>query len=373
VQDDDLDLDLTGTDPSDATPERTPDPAWTPPAAVIALAAERADARAARDWGRADALKDRIEAAGWKVEDAGRAYSLLRVAPVDVVVDGEPRYGSSRSVPSVLDEPPTANATVLLVAEDDASAIAATLGGVGAHLPAGAQVVVVANAPSPEADEALQAALAGAVGTGLTGAAEAAHSPGDPGATCDPTLEVVRTAARLGHAAALNAGLRRSRGAVAILADGSLVPAGDTVTPVIAALADPAVAVAGATGLTGDDLAHLAPSGFPGPDAIGAGWLAFRRGDYGRLGPLDERFVAPEHLDAWWSLTLRAGAEGEAPRRAALVELALVPGASAAASGPGAERRARLARRNVYRLLDSFRDRPDLLTTDGPSQPRSRR
>ena len=39
------------------------------PADVVALAVERDEARAARDWDRADALRDRLQADGWLVED----------------------------------------------------------------------------------------------------------------------------------------------------------------------------------------------------------------------------------------------------------------------------------------------------------------
>ncbi len=39
------------------------------PAEVQALATERDEARAARDWARADALRDRLQADGWVVED----------------------------------------------------------------------------------------------------------------------------------------------------------------------------------------------------------------------------------------------------------------------------------------------------------------
>ena len=39
------------------------------PAEVAALAAERDEARAAKDWARADAIRDELQADGWLVED----------------------------------------------------------------------------------------------------------------------------------------------------------------------------------------------------------------------------------------------------------------------------------------------------------------
>ena len=50
----------------------------------MALADARAIARAERDWARADALRARIDEAGWKVEDAGFSYALTPAAPPDL-------------------------------------------------------------------------------------------------------------------------------------------------------------------------------------------------------------------------------------------------------------------------------------------------
>ena len=50
---------------------------------------------------------------------------------------------------------------------------------------------------------------------------------------------MLRTAVRLGHAAALNIALRRAAGEIVLLADGSAIPTGDALTPLAAALADP--------------------------------------------------------------------------------------------------------------------------------------
>jgi len=67
------------------------------PALVEAVAQQRADARAARDWAAADRLRAQIEAAGWKVIDDGISYRL-EPAPTDIEVGGETRYGRSDAV-----------------------------------------------------------------------------------------------------------------------------------------------------------------------------------------------------------------------------------------------------------------------------------
>jgi cysteinyl-tRNA synthetase len=49
----------------------------TPPAEVVALANERRAARAARDYARADELRDRVAALGWTIRDVGDGFELL--------------------------------------------------------------------------------------------------------------------------------------------------------------------------------------------------------------------------------------------------------------------------------------------------------
>jgi hypothetical protein len=325
-----------------------------PPPEVVACAEERAEARARRDWPRADALKATIEAAGWKVEDAGRGWSLFPAVSPDVLVDGILRYGSARSVPSVLGDPPEVAATVGVVAEGDPEAFERLVRSLRAHAPAGTHVVVVGNDPDPAWDARLAAAAA-------------APDAGDGG----PDVEVVRTSEALGAAAAANAGMRRARGAMVVLAATTIELTGDAISPLVAALADPGVAVAGAFGTAATELPHLVETAAVDPDAIDGAWLAFRRDDYERLGPLDEHFVVSRFLDAWWSLALRAGGDPDAPpRRAVRLDLPVVrheEGHAAAPARRTAEqsraeaRRDRLARRNGYRLIDRFGDRPDLL------------
>ena len=315
-----------------------------PPDEVVALARDRAAARATRDWPRADALKAEIEAAGWKVVDGGTAFRLEPAVPPTVEAGRIVRYGAAAAVPSALEEPATARFTVELLADDWPYDVARMLAGLRAHAPAGTQVVIVANDPTP--DQAARLAV---------GSPDLA-----PVAGTDP--EVVWTSARLGHAAAWNVGIRRSVGAIVVLADASIEPTGDSLTPLETALADPRVAVAGGFGLVSADLRHFEDAAGPDVDAIKLDWLAFRRADFAVLGPLDEKFAFHRHLDVWWSLVLRAGAgDGhEAPRAARRLDLPLVRHAHRGWASLPEDERDRLSRRNFYRVLDRFRDRPDL-------------
>ena len=49
-----------------------------PPAAITALAEQRQQARARRDWAVADRLRDEIADRGWKVEDTAEGWTLVR-------------------------------------------------------------------------------------------------------------------------------------------------------------------------------------------------------------------------------------------------------------------------------------------------------
>ena len=310
------------------------------PEELVALARERASARAARDWHRADALRARIEAAGWRVVDRGTGFDLALAALPTVELAGRICYGSAAAVPSLLDMPADARFSVQLLAEDRPDDLTRALAGLRAHATAGTQVVVVANDPSPAQVERLR--------------------PGE--ANLEPIggrqPEVIWTSARLGCAAARNVGLQRASGEVVVLAETSVEPTGDALSPLAEALADPQVAVAGAFGLLAADLRHLERSSGPDADAIDGAWLAFRRDEYRRLGPLDEHFVAPGYLDAWWSLVLRTGLDPAArPRSARCLALPILRRADGSSAGLAAVDLDRQTRRNYYRLLGRFRGR----------------
>jgi cysteinyl-tRNA synthetase len=323
------------------------------PAEIRDLADRRAAARRARDWAAADALRDELLAAGWKVIDTGTLYDLERAAPPDVDEAGEVRYGSSASVPSRLDDEPVGTASVVIVATDWAEDVARAVGAIVEHAPDGTQVVVVANDPSE-----VQA---------TTLAELATVDPGAPGIE----TEVVRTSTRLGWAAALNAGIRRAAAPVVILLDTSVEPGGDLVTPLVAALQDPSVAVAGPYGIVSDDLRRFrdADQGATDVDAIEGYALAFRRADYIERGPLDEHFAFYRNLDIWWSLVLRdqpEDADDDAPPRRA-VRVTGIPVTRHEHRGwteLPEEERDRLSKKNFYRILKRFATRRDLLVSE---------
>ncbi len=305
------------------------------PQEILAAAHDRSAARAARDWEAADRLRGEIEAAGWRVIDAGTDFRLEPAHAPDLEEAGRIRYGRSTAVPSRLEDAPRGVATVVLVASnDDAAAIARAVAGLRTGIPTGTSIVVVADGIEAVAAEAAEAVV---------------------------PVEVVSTSAPLGQGAAWNIGIRRATGPIVILLDPSIEPTGDIVSPLVAALEDPTVAVAGPFGLVTEDLRRFREVE-SGPAAAIEGYLmAFRRSDAAARRPLDERFQFYRNLDIWWSLLLRDEGADVAPRRAAVVPgLPLVRHEHGAWERTPPAKRVRLSKRNFYRVLDQFGARQDL-------------
>jgi cysteinyl-tRNA synthetase len=313
---------------------------------VLAAAHERARAREARDWPEADRLRATIVAAGWKIVDHGTDFALSPAAPPEVAEARRVRYGASRNVPSLLDEVPVGPATVIFIATDWPEDLDRALTSLRATAPPGTSIVVVADGPSAEQEAALDKLEAGIL--------------------VELPLEIVWTSERLGHAAALNAGLRRAGSTIAIVLDTSVEPTGDFVTTLVRAFDDPTVSVAGGWGIVSNDLRHFEDAPAGDVDAIEGYCLAFRRSDYADRGPLDERFTFYRNLDIWWSLVLRDGGDGEPPRRGvALDGLPLIRHEHRGYTSVPELERDRLSKRNFYRIIDRFGARQDLLVRPG--------
>jgi hypothetical protein len=301
---------------------------------VLSLAHDRAAARGAQDWASADRIRAEIEAAGWKIVDRGTDFALEPIHPPTVAEGDVIRFGSSDAVPSRLDTPDSGSATVVLVATDWPADLDRALAGLRAHASDGVSIVVVADGPSPDQDAAL---------------------PVD-----DERLEVVRTSTRLGTGAAWNVGVRRSSGPVVVIVDTSVEPTGDIVGPLVRALDDPTVGVAGGFGIVSDDLRKFEDAAPGDVTAIEGYAIAFRRSDAAARGPLDERFRFYRNLDVWWSLVLRDEGEGRAPRRAVSVAIPATRHEHRGWTSLAESERDRLSKRNFYRILDRFGWRRDL-------------
>jgi hypothetical protein len=301
------------------------------PAEVTRLLERRAAARAERDWAAADALRDKIRSLGWEPVDAAAGSTARPAAPP-----------SSAELPSLLDEPASLDASIVLVVDDHPDDLARLLRALAAHPPhVRWELLVVANAPVAPVDELLAVAW-----------------PRDPSL---PEASVLAVAPRRGWADAVNLGLRRSRGGVSILLDTSLEPTGDAMGPLLRAFADPRVGIAGGWGVTSGDGRDFTEAPPGAVDAIEAYCLAIRREALRAVGGFDPHFRFYRHADLDLSFALR-----DAGWQALRTEpLPFVRHRHRGWEAHPSAERDRLSKRNFYRFLKRWRDRRDLLLRAG--------
>jgi hypothetical protein len=296
---------------------------------VLRLLDERAAARQARDWARADALRDEIASLGWEVQDA-EGRSTARPILVRAPQAADPIEG-----------PATVDASVQIVAEDHPTDLVRFLGGLAATPPSGRwELVIVGNAPTEPVADAL-----GSVSLGV-----------------EPV--VLDSAERLGWADARTLGMRHSRGEVTILLDTSLEPTGDFVTPLLSAFDDPAVGIAGGWGVTSGDAREFVEAPPGEVDAIEAYCLAIRREALRAVGGFDRRFRFYRNADLDLSFAVR-DAGWTALRTDALP---LTRHEHRGWTALPDDERDRLSKRNFYRFLDRWGARPDLLLNPDPDR-----
>ncbi len=300
------------------------------PAAIRELLDQRTAARDARDWSRADELRDEIAAAGWEVQDGPGGSTVRPRLPAEPVATG---YANPDDLASRLDEPATVAASVQVVAEDHPDDLRRLLAGLAAHPPSASwELIVVANAPTFELEPIMAIPLA-----------------------VEPTL--LRTSERLGWGDSRTLGLRRSLGEVTVMLDTSIEPTGDFLVPLLAAFEDATVGIAGGWGVTSGDGRQFIDAPPGAVDAVEGYCLAVRREALRAVGGFDRRFRFYRNADLDFSFAIR-----DAGWRA--VRTGPLPVTKHEHRGwtslPEAERD-RLSRRNFYRFLDHWGDRRDLL------------
>jgi hypothetical protein len=290
------------------------------PDEVRALAAERDERRRAKDFAAADALRDRIARLGFSVIDGRDGPSLEPLAVT------EPRRIAAHDVESMLDEPATADLSVHWVVEGWPQDVARALAGLRANGGGRDVRYVVADVTETE--------------------------PSSYGAD----VEVLALETGTGWGAALNAGLRRSRGRSVLVMDGSVEPIGDVFAPLEAALEDPSVGVCGPFGISTGDLREFHESDGPEVDAIEGYLMAFRRDVIRDIGLFDEKFRWYRTADIECSFRIK-----DAGLRAVRVDAPVLKHEHRMYHATPEAERDRLSKRNYYRFLERFRDRYDLL------------
>jgi hypothetical protein len=294
-----------------------PDP--TPPEEVRRLAEERARRRSDGLFEEADELRERIRAAGWVVVDRAGGFDLVPARAA------EPARVRAEAVPSALDQPPSADWTLHWLGEGWPEDVLRGIVSFDRHAgDRSVHHVIVETVPSaPE--------------------------------TWPDHAEVIRLDGDPGFGAARNAGLRRSRGRLVAIADGSVEATGDALVALEDVLADPSVGVAGPAGVITEDLRTFHAADGPDVDAIEGYLLALRRDLLGRV-EYDRRYRFYRAADIDLSFQVKA-----LGLRVIRVDVPIRRHVHRAweATSPGD--RERLSKRNMYRFLDRFRGRTDLL------------
>jgi cysteinyl-tRNA synthetase len=307
------------------------------PEEVRALAAEREEARAAKDFARADALRDAIAELGFKVVDSPQGPAFEPVVPAEAEA---PKRLRPNEIGSVLEEPTTCDASVHWVCEGWPEDIVRALAGFRAFA----------------GDREVQYVVADVSGV-------------DP-EVFGEDVEVLSLAEGTGWAAARNAGLRRSHGRIVLAMDGSVEPTGDVLGPLQAALADRSIGVCGPFGIVTQDLQRFDESAGVGGgrevDAIEGYLMAFRREVLLDAGPFDEKFKWYRTADIEWSFRVK-----DTGLRAVVVEVPVAKYEHRMWFETAPAERAKWSKRNYYRFLERFRGRFDLLVSpaEEPSGP----
>ncbi|HEV2027114.1 MAG TPA: glycosyltransferase [Candidatus Dormibacteraeota bacterium] len=284
------------------------------------LLIERVERRRDKDFPAADALRDRLRASGWDVVDNAQGSELQAL-----------------KAPASTEQPAIPRAVTLLTVmhgwKPDAER---WLLSVFTHCKADFEALIVDNSGDTRIAAWLDSRAA-------------------------ERLRSVKLDPPLGFAAAVNAGIEAAAGELVILFDPGVELKGDAVSPLIEALADPSVVVAGPYGLRGQGtMKEFAESAGPEVDAIEGYCMAFRRGDAQALEGFDLKFRFYRIADIEFSFRLR----DRGGRAVAVSGLPLEKHEHRLWETTDPSERDRLSRRNMYRFLDRWGDRADLLVGD---------
>jgi GT2 family glycosyltransferase len=171
-------------------------------------------------------------------------------------------------------------------------------------------------------------------------------------------LRVITLNPPLGFGAAVNAGIEGAAGEVVILFDPGVELTGDAVSALLETLSDPTVVVAGPFGLRAKGtMKEFEESDGPEVDAIEGYGMAFRRSDALGIEGFDPRFRFYRMADVEFSFRLR----DRGGRAVVVGGLPLEKHEHRLWESTEPHERDRLSKRNMYRFLDRWRDRGDLL------------
>jgi cysteinyl-tRNA synthetase len=281
------------------------------------LVAERVMRRRERDFAAADAIREKLRAGGWEVLDSADGSELQAL-----------------KAPTQSGEKPGARAvTLLTVVHGWRPDVERWLLSVFTHTKADFEAVIVDNSGDARMAGWLESRAA-------------------------ERLRLITLDPPVGFAMAVNAGIETAAGEVVVLFDPGVELTGDAITPLLAALGDPTVVLAGPFGLRGKGTVKEFEED-PGPevDAIEGYCMAFRRSDAQAVEGFDPKFRFYRIADIEFSFRLR----DRGGRAVAVAGLPLTKHEHRLWEATPPDERDRLSKRNFYRFLDRWGKRADLL------------
>ena len=293
----------------------------TAPQEVQAIADARAAARAAKDFAAGDRLRDELAELGWAVRDTAEGQQLSPRPPYDVL-------------PTVRELPPDSGlrrCTVALLVEGWPDDVRTCVEALLQHAPDDVVIVLLENGPTD----------AGGVVHEL-----AAH----------PRVQELHVDRAAGWSEARQALLTRDVAEVHVLMDPSTVLEGDGIGPLLAVLADPAVAGAGWRGVDVEDgWLGFADAG-PGEVEALLGYLFAVRRSAVLAVPLPPKARFYRNADMEWSYLLREAGAG----RLVAVDLPVRQDRHRGYHNSEAVYRDSQSKKTYDRFLARFRGREDL-------------
>jgi cysteinyl-tRNA synthetase len=281
------------------------------------LVAERVMRRRERDFAAADAIREKLRAGGWEVLDSADGSELQAL-----------------KAPTRSGEKPEARAvTLLTVVHGWRPDVERWLLSVFTHTKADFEAVIVDNSGDARMAGWLESRAA-------------------------ERLRLITVDPPVGFAMAVNAGIEAAAGEVIVLFDPGVELTGDAITPLLAALGDPTVVLAGPFGLRGKGtVKEFEEDTGPEVDAIEGYCMAFRRSDAQAVEGFDPKFRFYRIADIEFSFRLR----DRGGRAVAVAGLPLTKHEHRLWEATPPDERDRLSKRNFYRFLDRWGKRADLL------------
>ena len=305
---------------------------------IVATIRERESLRERQTWDSADAMRARLSADGYVVEDAADGSRVRPKTQMERRLERWDAVSSSREVPSLLDEPSQYDFTFILNAYGYPEDVRRCVNGMLNHSDGHSAEVIVIDSGSTD-------------GTGeMLEDMQREHG----------NMRVIHCDHVIGDAASKNIGVKQSLGKYVIIVDGSAEIVGDILGIVAERLSDPTVGIFGPYGLTTDDMQHFHEEVDEGEaDAMQAYCMSFRREAVNTVGLMREVFRFYRNLDIDYCFQFK----DKGYRVLADASLPIVRHEHRQWTELDDNQRDELSRKNFGRFLKRWGNRPDLLIT----------